>query len=311
MSADPAVEIAGLVKTYGAVAALAGVDLSVLSGTVTAILGPNGAGKTTTVEICEGFRRADSGTVRVLGLDPQRDGRALKPRVGVMLQGGGGVYPSARPAEMLAHIARLHAHPLPVAPLIDRLGLGAAHRTPFRRLSGGERQRLALAMAVVGRPELVFLDEPTAGMDPHARIATWDLVREMRADGVTVVLTTHLLDEAEQLCDSVAIIDQGRVVAVGSPASLTAGGADSVRFQASPGLDLESLRGALPVDTAVVTVAPGHYVVSVVGGTVGPELIATVTAWCAAHNVLPAQLTVGSRTLEDVFLELTGRRLRA
>ncbi len=180
-------------------------------------------------------------------------------------------------------------------------------RTTFRRLSGGERQRLALAMAIVGRPELVFLDEPTAGMDPHGRLATWDLVRDLRADGVTVVLTTHLLDEAEQLSDQVAIIDRGQLVASGTPASLTAGGADSVRFQAPPGLDLSSLRAALPAGTEVAATAPGHYRI---GGPVDPELLATVTAWCAANGVMPERLTVGSRSLEDVFLELTGRSLR-
>ncbi len=307
MPVPPAVEISGLVKRYGATTALGGVDLSVSPETVTAILGPNGAGKTTMVEICEGFRRADSGAVRVLGLDPQRDGRALKPRVGVMLQGGGGVYPGARPAEMLAHLAKLHAHPLPVPALIDRLGLGGVTRTTFRRLSGGERQRLALAMAIVGRPDLVFLDEPTAGMDPHGRLAAWDLVRDLRADGVTVVLTTHLLDEAEQLSDQVAIIDRGQLVVSGTPASLTAGGADSVRFQAPPGLDLSSLRAALPARTEVTATMPGHYRVD---GPIDAELLATVTAWCAANSVMPERLTVGSRSLEDVFLELTGRSMR-
>src|SRR5690606_6561925 len=158
---------------------------------------------------CGGSRRPDGGAVRVLGLDPLRQSAALRPRIGVMLQSGG-VYSGARADEMLRHVAKLHAHPLDVDALIERLGLGSCGRTSYRRLSGGQQQRLALAMAVVGRPELVFLDEPTAGLDPQARRATWDLVRDLRDDGVSVILTTHHMDEAEQLSDDVAIIDAGR-----------------------------------------------------------------------------------------------------
>lgn len=221
MSTDPAVEVRGLVKRYGAKTAVDGLDLTVGAGTVTAVLGPNGAGKTTTVETCEGYRRADAGTVRVLGLDPVADAARLRPRIGVMLQSGG-VYSGARADEMLRHMAKLHAHPLDVDSLIERLGLESCGRTTYRRLSGGQQQRLALAMAVVGRPELVFLDEPTAGLDPQARRSTWDLVRELRADGVTTVLTTHFMDEAEQLADEVAIIDAGRAVVHGTPSSSAA-----------------------------------------------------------------------------------------
>ena len=173
-----------------------------------AILGPNGAGKTTTVEVCEGYRRPDAGTVRVLGLDPIADARALRPRVGVMLQGGGG-YPGARAGELLRLLAAYAADPLDPDALLDRLGLTAAARTPYKRLSGGQKQRLSLAMAVVGRPELVFLDEPTAGLDPQARHATWDVVDKLRADGVTVVLTTHYMEEAERLADTV-VVDRRR-----------------------------------------------------------------------------------------------------
>ena len=210
------------------------------------MLGPNGAGKTTTVETCEGYRRPDAGTVRVLGLDPWADARALRPRVGVMLQQGG-VYPGVKAEEMLRHVASLHAHPLDVPTLVERLGLGSAGRTPYRRLSGGQQQRLSLAMAVVGRPELVFLDEPTAGLDPQARRATWDLVEALRTDGVTVVLTTHFMDEAERLADTVVVVDHGKVVAVGSPGELTAAGSGgSLRFDGPPGLDLVALAGALP-----------------------------------------------------------------
>ncbi|MGW7353362.1 ABC transporter ATP-binding protein [Streptomyces sp. Z26] len=307
MHSAPAVEIAGLVKRYGSEAAVDGLDLSVATGTVTAVLGPNGAGKTTTIETCEGFRRPDAGRVRVLGLDPYADAPALRPRVGVMLQNGG-VYPGVRAGEMLRHMASLHAHPLDVTALGERLGLGGCGRTPYRRLSGGQQQRLALAMAVVGRPELVFLDEPTAGLDPQARRATWDLVRELRADGVTVVLSTHHMDEAEQLSDHVAIVDGGRVIAEGTPEELCRGGAEnSLRFGGRPALDLAALLKALPDGTSAAELTPGSYRLT---GTVDPQLLATVTSWCAQNGVLPDRISVERRTLEDVFLELTGRELR-
>lgn len=308
MNSDSAVRVRGLVKRYGARTAVDGLDLDVRTGTVTAVLGPNGAGKTTTVEACEGYRRPDSGTVRVLGLDPVADAARLRPRIGVMLQSGG-VYPGARADEMLRHTARLHAHPLDVDTLIERLGLGSCGRTAYRRLSGGQQQRLALAMAVVGRPALVFLDEPTAGLDPQARRATWNLVRELRADGVTVVLTTHFMDEAEELADDVAIIDGGRVAAQGSPEQLCRGGAENtLRFTGRPGLDLGSLLKALPDGSAAAEVLPGAYRI---GGTVDPQLLATVTSWCAQHGVMPDGISVERRTLEDVFLELTGKELRS
>src|SRR5688500_11637841 len=175
---------------YGSVTAVDGLSLTVAPGQVTAILGPNGAGKTTTIETCEGFRRPQRGSVRVLGLDPIADARALRPQVGVMLQSGG-AWSGVRAEEMLRHMASLHAQPLDAGALVERLGLGSCGRTPYRRLSGGQQQRLSLAMAVIGRPQLLFLDEPTAGLDPQARRATWDLIRELRAGDVTTVLTTH------------------------------------------------------------------------------------------------------------------------
>ncbi|HZY77601.1 MAG TPA: ABC transporter ATP-binding protein, partial [Jatrophihabitantaceae bacterium] len=192
--------------------------------------------------------------------------------------------------------------------LLDVLGLRAVRRTPYKRLSGGQQQRLSLACALVGRPELVFLDEPTAGMDPQARRATWDFIRKLRADGVSVVLTTHFLDEAEQLADTVVVMDAGRAVAAGSPAELTRAGAEGqIRFQAPPALRLDSLLAALPAGTHAVEEAPGRYLVT---GDVDPQLLATLTAWCAGQGVLAENLAVERRTLEDVFLELTGREVR-
>ncbi len=298
--------MSGLVKRYGTKTAVDGLDLTVHPG-ITAVLGPNGAGKTTLVESCEGYRKPDAGTVSVLGLDPHRQARALHPRIGVMLQSGG-VYSGARADEMLRHVAGLHAHPLDVDALIERLGLGSCGRTGYRRLSGGQQQRLALAMAVVGRPELVFLDEPTAGLDPQARHATWDLVRELRGDGVSVILTTHYMDEAEQLADDVAIVDAGHVIAHGTPEELCRGGAENtLRFTGRPGLDVASLLKALPTDAAAAELTPGSYRVT---GKVNPQLLATVTSWCAQHGVMPDRIAVERHTLEDVFLELTGRELR-
>jgi ABC-2 type transport system ATP-binding protein len=308
VSTAPAVEIASLVKQYRHARAVDGLTLTAARGQVTSILGPNGAGKTTTIEICEGYRAADSGRVRVLGLDPDRDSRALRPRVGVMLQSGG-VPPAIPAGEYLRLLARFHAHSLDPAGLLDRVGLAEAARTQYKRLSGGQQQRLALAAAVIGRPELVFLDEPTAGMDPQARHATWDLIAELRGSGVSVILTTHFMDEAERLSDQVAIIDHGRLVAGGTPAELC-GGAGQLRFRADSGLDTDGLVAALPDGTAAKESPAGHYVIEVPDG-VSPRLLASVTAWCAEHGVLPTSLRIESRTLEDVFLELTGKELRA
>ncbi|MRK01954.1 ATP-binding cassette domain-containing protein [Aeromicrobium sp. S22] len=292
---------------YGSVTAVNGLSLTVAPGTVTAILGPNGAGKTTTIETCEGFRSPHSGTVRVLGLDPIAQAHLLRPRVGVMLQSGG-AWSGARSHEMLRHMASLHAHPLDVDLLIERLGMGSYGTTPYRRLSGGQQQRLSLAMAIVGRPELLFLDEPTAGLDPAARRSTWELISELRSSGVTTVLTTHFMDEAEALSDLIHIVDAGQVIASGTPAALAASGAkNTVRFTARPGLDLESLMLALPHDTKVDEISAGSYVIV---GEVDPALLATLTAWCASHGILTQSLLVERQTLEDRFLELTGKALR-
>ncbi|WP_237771206.1 ABC transporter ATP-binding protein [Kribbella sp. ALI-6-A] len=222
-----AVEIDNLVVRYGEKTAVDGLTLTVTGGTVTSVLGPNGAGKTTTVETCEGFRRPDSGAVRVLGLDPIADHDELMPRIGVMLQEGG-AWSGVRALEMLRYVASLHAHPLDLPALVERLDLGTCGKTPYRRLSGGQKQRLSLALAIVGRPEIAFLDEPTTGLDPHGRREIWQLIRDLREDGVTVVLTTHAMDEAEQLSDQVHVLSAGKVIASGSPDVLTEHGAKSL-----------------------------------------------------------------------------------
>jgi ABC-2 type transport system ATP-binding protein len=222
-ASDFCLDVRGLVKTYAGSRAVDGLDLVAGRGQITAILGPNGAGKTTTVEICEGLRAADAGTVRVLGRDPLTHAADLRARVGVMLQDGG-LPTGARALALLHRVSRFYARPHDVGALAERLGIGAYARTAVRRLSGGQRQRLALALALVGRPELVFLDEPSAGLDPQARLAVWDLVREARDAGTSVVLTTHAMDEAERLADRVALLSGGRLVACGTPAELTGRG---------------------------------------------------------------------------------------
>ena len=212
----------GLAKRYGDVVALDGATWSARSGQVTAVLGPNGAGKTTMVECCEGLRRADAGGVRVLGTDPWHSGADHRARVGVMLQDGG-LPNAARPLPLLRHLRSLYAAPAPLDDLVTRLGIGDFAGTSVRRLSGGQRQRVALAAALVGRPEVAFLDEPSAGLDPHARLDVWDLVREVADAGAAVVLTTHSFEEAERLADHIVVVARGRVVAEGSLAEVTAG----------------------------------------------------------------------------------------
>lgn len=305
---DTPVRLRGVTKRYGSTTAVDGLDLDVQRAEVLALLGPNGAGKTTTVEMCEGFIKPDSGSIEILGLDPVVDNARLRERIGVMLQGGGG-YPAARAGEMLDLVAAYSANPLDPAWLMDTLGLTDAAKTTYRRLSGGQQQRLALACAVVGRPELVFLDEPTAGMDAHARIVVWDLIDGLRRDGVTIVLTTHQLTEAEQLADHLVIVDNGVAVAKGTPAELMGRGAENqLRFSAPPKLDLSLLISALPETYLASEVSQGEYLVE---GLIDPQVLATVTAWCARLNVLATDMRVEQRSLEDVFLDITGRELRS
>ncbi len=304
-SGAAAVQVHGLIKRYGQATAVAGATFSAAAGAITAVLGPNGAGKTSTVEVCEGLRRADGGSVRVLGRDPIRDGAWLRPRVGVMLQDGG-LPAAARAGDLLELVAAMYGRPRPPAELLDLLGLTGQARTPVRRLSGGERQRLALAIALVGRPQVAFLDEPTAGLDPQARQIVWQLITGLRDEGVAVVLTTHLLDEAERLAGHVVLMAAGRVVIQGTPAELTGDSGHTLSFGARPGLDLAELVAVLPSSAGVTEPRPGRYVVRGAPGTGGlsPADVAAVTAWCAGQNVMPEGLSLGRRSLEDVFLEL-------
>ena len=311
MPRSPAVEVHGLVKRYDGRTVVDGLDLTADAGRVTAVLGPNGAGKTTTVECCEGLRSPDAGTVRVLGLDPVADAAALRPAVGVMLQDGG-LPTGVRAQEMLEHVARMYARPLDTGELAERLGLGAFARTTVRRLSGGQRQRLALALAVVGRPRAVFLDEPSAGMDPQSRLAVWELVRELRDGGAAVILTTHLMEEAEDVADQVAVVDHGTVIARGTVPQLLAAGVDR---DGTATLVVDTASDVDP--TGLAARLGGRFTVErrsgtslAVSGPVAPGTVATTTGWLAEQDVLVTRLDLGRRTLEDVFLDLTGRSLR-
>lgn len=301
----PAVLVEELTKSYASTRAVDGVSFHIEPGEVFALLGPNGAGKTTTVETLEGYRKPDSGRVSVLGLDPIRDGARLKPRIGAMLQGGG-MYPTIFASEALNLFSRYYANPRSPSEMLELVGLESAGNTPYRRMSGGQKQRLALALALIGRPELIFLDEPTAGMDPQARRSTWDLIGDMKRQGVTVLLTTHYLEEAERLADRVAIIDQGRLVASGTPASLRSTGASMVRLRVAQTLDSGELE-ALP---SVRTVRREGDDVYILDAEDIPSLLVDVTTRLRALNIGVIEIRVGHASLEDVFLELTSSEAR-
>ncbi|MEO5679529.1 MAG: ABC transporter ATP-binding protein [Acidimicrobiales bacterium] len=291
-----------LVVRYGKRTAVDGITFSAEPGTVLALLGPNGAGKTSTVEVLEGYHRPAAGTVRVLGLDPVADRAAVVSRIGVMLQRGG-VYPTMPAGAVLRLFASYYADPLPPEELLDRLDLRSVARTPWRRLSGGEQQRLSLALAMVGRPEVAFLDEPSAGMDPAARRLLWDVIRGLRDGGAAVLLTTHDLEEAERLADHVVIVDRGRIVAEGPPAELArSGAAADIRFGAVAGLDTAALGRA--VGGVVVEEGAGEYLVAV---PATPANVARLTAWLAEQDVAVGDIRAGRQRLEDVFLRLTGQ----
>lgn len=303
---DKAIVVDNLVKSYGSKRVVDQLQFTVHRGEVFALLGPNGAGKTTTVETLEGYRSADGGTVRVLGLDPRRDAKALKPQIGVMLQQDG-LYPGLTAREVLRLFAGYYQHAQNVDRLLERVGLSAAAKTRCRRLSGGQKRRLALALALIGNPILVFLDEPTAGMDPQARLVTWEIIRELKSSGATVLLTTHMMDEAERLADHVAIIDHGRLIALDTPAGLTGvQNATVVRFIAAAGLDCAKL-AALPSAHKAEEIRPGTYLIET---EATPALLAELTAWLRDQDITLSELRVGHGSLEDLFLRLTGAEVR-
>ncbi len=312
---DPMVVVDGLVKRYGPRTVLDGVSLTVSRGELVALLGPNGAGKTTTVEIVEGYRSADGGLARVLGLDPVAGGRTLRARVGLMLQGGG-IDPRAQPRETLRQYGRFHADPRDADELLELVGLGGVARTRYRRLSGGERQRLGLAVALVGRPEVVILDEPTAGMDPEARATTRAIVADLRADGAAILMTSHDLTDVDRLADRIYVLAGGRIVAGGTPAELRAGVTARLRFQVDRSLapeDVAGLERALAEIRPGATVSPdgdgGRYRVE--GCVPDAELIAALAAWCTIAGRLILELRTTGGSLEDAYLELVAGQTAA
>lgn len=296
----PAIAADGLRVSFGTLDAVDGVSFAAEAGEVLALIGPNGAGKTTTVETLEGFRSPTAGAVTVLGLDPVADRRLLAPRIGVMLQEGG-VYPVLSAARTLRLFAAYYDDPRDPDELLELCGLRDAADRPAKRLSGGERQRLSLALALVGRPRVAFLDEPTSGVDPAGRLVVRDTIASLRADGVCVLLTTHELAEAERVADRVVILDRGRVVAAGRPEELVAP-VHEIRFTAPPGIDLASLGSTLGVP--VSETEPGEYRIAAPPAS---SLIAGLATWLSEHDLPLAELRTGRQSLEDAFLHLTGR----
>lgn len=304
-ASDAVIAVRGLTKRYGATQAVAGIDFDVRRGEVFGLLGPNGAGKTTTVEILEGLRSPDGGEVRVLGVDVGKHPDALKPRIGVSLQTAA-LYPKLTVTELLDLFRSFYATARPTEELIDALELGERRDARTSVLSGGQRQRLAVALALVNDPELVFLDEPTTGLDPAARRSLWDLVLGLKAQGRTVLLTTHYMEEAEVLCDRLAIMDHGRILEMGTVDELVSKRFDerAVRFDATPAVSVAELE-ALPAVRSVKD--DGEFLVytSDVAATIAPLL-----ALAETRGVELGNLAIRRATLEDVFLELTGRALR-
>jgi ABC-2 type transport system ATP-binding protein len=322
---DVAVRAVDVRKSYGRRQILSGVTFDVRRGELFALLGPNGAGKTSTVEIIEGYRKVDGGSVRVLGLDPARDGARLRPRVGLMLQEGG-IDSRTTPREAVRLYARFYRDPEDPDTLLQVVDLERAADTRYRRLSGGERQRLGLALALVGRPELLVLDEPTAGMDPAAKQATRDRIAALRAAGTTILLTTHELSDVERLADHVAVLDRGRIVAYGTPAELTGAGAPRIRFRLSAALaagDADALVAAAAPGTGgapgpgtggprlVEAGAGAAYELQGLADAPDPRLVAALAGWCETRGLLITELRLGAASLEERYLELVGEDVAA
>ena len=299
-----AVEVAHLRKTYGTLVAVDDVSFSVAEGEIFGILGPNGAGKTTAIECAIGLRQPDAGTIRLLGLDPRADRDKVHEIVGVQLQAGA-LPAKLRVGEILEEYRSFYRDPADVDELLDVLGLSAKRGDYYRSLSGGQRQRLSVALALIGRPRIAVLDEMTTGLDPQARRDTWELIEGIRDRGVTIVLVTHFMEEAERLCDRVAMIDSGRVVALDTPASLAARarGGKSVRFLPSAPFD-ETLLTDRP-EVSRLEHEGQHVVVTGTG-----ELVNVVILTLAAAGVTARDVQLDSSSLEDAFVKLTGKNLQ-
>ena len=300
------VEVTDLVKRYGAVEAVRGVSLSVASGEIVAVLGPNGAGKTSTLECIIGLRAADAGTISVCGIDARREPAAMRERIGVQLQATS-LPEQIRVREALTLFASFYRHSVTPQSLLDRFSLGDKADATFASLSGGQKQRLGLALAVINEPEVLFLDEPTAGMDPQARRELHAVIRAMKAAGGSVLITTHYIEEAEELCDRVAVIDHGKVIACDTPAALVARSASVTRIVCTTDRTLD--RTALAALENATAVEVDGLVARISSGAINRTVIALVHHLEAVGATL-IDLQIRKPSLEDVFIELTGRRLR-
>jgi ABC-2 type transport system ATP-binding protein len=306
----PAIDVDQATKAFDGRTVLRGISFRVDAGETFALLGPNGAGKTTTVEMIEGYRRPDGGQIRVLGEDPARAGRNHRARVGLMLQAGGGVDPRMTAREVLRLHGRFHIAPRGADELLELVGLTAAARTRYRRLSGGEKQRLGLALALVGRPSVVVLDEPTAGMDVEGRTATRALLGQLRNDGVTILLTSHDLTDVERVADRIGIIDRGRLVALGSPLELSQAASPVLRFRLDAPLsqpDVRALEERIREGHGAATLVEeggSRYRLDAVEPT--PQVVASIAAWCQDRGALMVELRAGGGSLEERYVELVG-----
>ena len=298
------IRVEGLHKTYGAIKAVDGVDLIVEEGEIFGMVGPNGAGKTTTIECIEGLRTPDSGKITVLGMDPQKQGSDLYELIGMQLQGSS-LYPHIKVGEALELFSSFYSHPAPKDELLERLGLSEKENVYFSKLSGGQKQRLFICLALINKPQLVFFDELTTGLDPQARRATWDLVRGVREQGHTVFLTTHFMDEAENLCDRVAVMDHGKIVALGKPSDLIEQYAHETRIRLPQSLKketdwLSAIRGVNSVE-----VSEDFTLINF-----NNENIVELLQLLDQHGISLKGLHIQQSSLEDVFLSLTGNEMR-
>ncbi|AEX46504.1 ABC transporter ATP-binding protein [Corynebacterium diphtheriae bv. mitis] len=307
-SNSPVLSLTNLVKSFGEKQAVAGITLSVYQGEVFALLGPNGAGKSTTIQMCEGFIKPSSGSVTILGMNPATEGDAVRRQIGIMLQSGGS-YSGIRVSEMLDLAASYSENPLDPEWLLDVLGLQGVRKTTYRRLSGGQQQRLSLALAIIGRPRMVFLDEPTAGLDAQSRLVVWDLISSLKRDGVTVILTTHLMDEAQALADRVAIIDRGKIITSGTTQELltSAPGQQTAVMTTAAPLEISKIIAAIP-NLAISELRPLRYRVASADLAGALSKLARVAR---QKNVLITSWTTDTQNLEDIFLSITGNELRS
>ncbi|MFT4148014.1 MAG: ABC transporter ATP-binding protein [Micrococcaceae bacterium] len=290
-------------KTFGTKVAIDGISLYVSAGEVVSLLGPNGAGKTTTIECTQGLKTYDSGSIKLLGVEPKNYSPELRARVGVMFQDSG-LPVGLNPQQLLQHVSSLYENPRPIKELVDLLGIESFAKTNIRRLSGGQKQRIGLAAALIGRPEIVFLDEPTAGMDPQSRHVVWGIIEKLKSEGVAIILTTHHIDDAERLSDRVYIIDHGKIIAEGTPHELIGNSETAnVSFEAPPTIDFTELE--LPYTISEKTA--GFYRSD---EPINLVQLSKLIQEFLLHGINATNISMQQRTLEDVFIDLTGRSIR-